>query len=73
VPILATDLVEMGQIITANGTGTLLPRNFKTGDIVSTIVAISDAQLDEWRKNCDVFNEAENWEKFEPNLLKAYA
>ena len=73
VPILATDLVEIEQIITANGTGTLLPRAFTASDIVSAIEAVTDAQLEEWRANCDVFNETENWEKFEPNLLKVYA
>lgn len=73
VPILATDLVEIKQIISANGTGTLLPREFNAGDIVSAIEAVTDEQLEEWRKNCDVFNETENWEKFEPNLLKVYA
>lgn len=73
VPILATDLVEMKKIITANGTGSLLPREFTSGDIVSAVEAVTDAQLKEWRANCDVFSETENWEKFEPNLLKVYA
>ena len=73
VPILATDLVEMNQIISANGTGTLLPRDFTSADIVSAIESVTDAQLEEWRANCDRFNETENWEKFEPNLLEVYA
>lgn len=73
VPILATDLVEMKQIITANGTGMLLPRDFTSEDIVAAIEGITDTQLETWRKNCDTFNETENWEKFEPNLLKVYA
>lgn len=73
VPILATDLVEMAEIITQNGTGTLLPRDFTAADIVSALDRITEAQLETWRNNCDVFNETENWEKFEPNLLRAYA
>ena len=73
VPILATDLIEMNQIITANGTGVLLPREFTAEDIVNAISGISDSQLEEWRSNCDTFNSSENWEKFEPNLLKVYA
>lgn len=73
VPILATDLVEMNQIITQNGTGTLLPRDFTAADIVAALEKITEAQLEDWRANCDVFNETENWEQFEPNLLKAYA
>ena len=48
-------------------------REFTAEDIVNAISGISDSQLEEWRSNCDTFNSSENWEKFEPNLLKVYA
>lgn len=72
VPILASDLIEMGKIIREHQIGILLPRDFSSEDIVNAIKGVTDEQLKTWKENCDAYNEVENWEKYESNLMAAY-
>ncbi|MEM7084518.1 MAG: glycosyltransferase family 4 protein [Pseudomonadota bacterium] len=72
IPILATDLIEVRQIIERWGTGTLLPREFDHTDIVAKLAQITDAQLSGWRENCRKFSKDMAWQTFEPELLSVY-
>lgn len=72
VPILATALVEMEQMITRWGTGFLLPREFTAADIVGAVSGITDDQLAHCRQKCRDFVEQMSWESFEPELLELY-
>lgn len=46
VPILATDLVEMGQMIRTWDTGFLLPRDFSARDIVAFLGSVQDSDIE---------------------------
>ena len=72
VPILATDLEEMGRMIRDTGIGFLLPRQFNELDIARIVNAISDEALAESRQRCRRFIESNNWQTWVPNLLAAY-
>lgn len=73
VPILASDLVEMGQMIRDHGTGFLLPRDFTSADIVNALCEITPQALETARAKCRVFGRTMSWANFEPDLLKAYS
>lgn len=72
VPILATDLCEMGRIIHEYGTGFLLPRQFSHVDVVATLRQITPGDLKKAAANCRSFSDSMSWSRFEPELLKAY-
>lgn len=72
VPILATDLVEMGNIVRTWNIGTLLPRDFNDSDILYALSSVNDQMLMEWKSNCQKFSSEMSWETFEPELLNAY-
>jgi glycosyltransferase involved in cell wall biosynthesis len=72
VPILATDLIEMGALIRENEVGFLMPREFDEHDIAKIVNAISDDDLQQARKNCARFIKKNNWETYAPRLLKLY-
>lgn len=72
VPILATDLEEMGRMIRTWETGLLLPREFAPADIVAAVRGY-DAETDRrLRSNCVRFSREMSWSRFEPALLEAY-
>lgn len=72
VPILATDLVEMGRMIRTWDTGFLLPREFTAQDIVTFLNGLDDLELERKRQNCLRFSKEMSWSKFEPQLLGLY-
>lgn len=72
VPILATDLIEMGALIKENEIGFLLPRQFDEHDIARIVNAISDEELHRMRRNCESFIQINNWETYAPRLLELY-
>lgn len=72
VPILATDLEEMGQMIRKWGTGLLLPRDFGGADIVAALDSYDTETEQRLRTNCTRFSEEMSWSRFEPALLEAY-
>ena len=73
VPILATDLDEMGKIIRTYGTGIIIPREFTSSDIVSAVSSLSDFELEEMKTCCAAFVKNSNWETGIVNLLRLYA
>lgn len=73
VPILATSLIEMERIIREWGTGFLLPRDFTADDIVRAVSQITPEALSEAKASCRRFSDAMSWDRFEDDLLKAYA
>ena len=73
VPILATSLIEMERIIGTWKTGFLLPRDFGPQEIVGALARITEAELETAKANCRVFSDAMSWDRFEDELLKAYA
>ncbi|MEM5502246.1 glycosyltransferase [Ahrensia kielensis] len=72
VPILASALPEMAAMISAHKTGILIPINFGPDDIVKALKTVADSQLNTMSSACKKFNEAENWEKYEPMLVSIY-
>lgn len=72
VPLLATDLEEMGRIIRAHGIGFLLSRKFSHVDILAALNRISPTDLEKAVANCRTFADSMSWTRFEPELLKAY-
>ena len=71
IPILASNMIEMGKMIEEYETGILLPTEFNSGDIVSALEAI-DRQLSKLTKNCRKFSAVENWKKYEKRLIELY-
>jgi len=74
VPVLASDLVEVKQII----------QQYTVGDCISShepqhiadkinAILIDDALLREWKKNCKIAAEKLNWENEEKQLLEVYS
>ncbi len=73
VPVLASDLEEMGRFIREYGFGFLLPREFSAEDIVSLVTALTDDQLAIARENCQRFIASNHWGRWEKRLLDVYA
>lgn len=72
VPILATALDEMKEIITKAGTGYLLPIDFTARDVVEFFVNLDMADLARKKENCARFSQESNWATYEPALLQVY-
>ena len=72
IPILASNMIEMGKMIEEYETGILLPTEFNSGDIVSALEAIDRRQLSKLTKNCRKFSAVENWKKYEKRLIELY-
>ena len=72
VPILATDLEELGRTVRAHGIGYLLPRAFTAADIANAVNAATDEALSKMRAACRLYMEDNNWAAYEPRLLKIY-
>ena len=62
VPILATDLVELGRSLRSNGIGVLLPREFDAADVVRAVNDIDDDGLASMGRACARYAERENWQ-----------
>ncbi|MBX3596015.1 MAG: glycosyltransferase family 4 protein [Rhizobiaceae bacterium] len=72
VPILATDVVEMAEMINQWGTGFLLPRDLHERDIVRFLEKTPDSEISRAKKNCERFSEEMGWHRFESVLLDLY-
>ena len=72
VPILCTDLVEMGQVIREHEIGFLLPRSFSSDDIANAVNALSAEDLARAAQNCRSFIEDDNWEVYGARLVSLY-
>jgi glycosyltransferase involved in cell wall biosynthesis len=72
VPILATDLVEMGRIVRDHAIGFLIQRNFVAQDIVLAIKSLTDEDLTTARRHCLDFALVQNWSLYEPELRSVY-
>lgn len=72
VPILCTDLIELGTAVRTHGIGTLIPRDYVEADIVEVVNSITGSQLEQWRSACFRFAEAENWESNARKLVELY-
>ena len=72
VPILATDLVEMGKMIRAWDIGFLLPRSFTAEHIVDFLARVEDSEIENKRRNCARYSLEMAWSRFEPELLDLY-
>ncbi|MDA8870303.1 glycosyltransferase [Rhizobiaceae bacterium] len=72
VPILATDLVEIGKVVRQHEIGFLVERDFDAHDIIRAVVALSDQDLANTRQNCLDFAEVQNWSLYEPRLRAVY-
>lgn len=72
VPILATDLEEMGRMIRKWDTGLLLPREFGAADILDALKRFDTETERRLRENCARFSCEMSWTRFEPALLSVY-
>ncbi len=72
VPIVATALDEMEAMISAWGTGFLMPRNIRPLDIVELLEGLKHDRILEARRNCARFASEMAWSRFEPALLEIY-
>ena len=72
VPILASDLEELGRAVRDHGIGTLVPREFSGADIVGAVSALFDEALSQMRKACGRFVETSNWSAIEERLVATY-
>lgn len=72
VPVLASDLEEMGRIIRQHGIGFLLPRRFGPANILAALARIGPDELEVAIASCQNFVKSMSWARFEPELLKAY-
>lgn len=71
VPILATGFPEIEKIVTEWNLGELLPINFDENSIASSVSELTEAKLNEYRRNCETFSLANTWQSFEPEILAA--
>lgn len=72
VPILASDLEEMGRSIRTHSIGVLIPRDFTADDIVQSVNMLTDEKLEQLRKACAVYAETQNWQALEHRLTSIY-
>lgn len=61
VPILATDLPYLGQMVAENGLGLVLPKNWQTVDLLSALLNLTEAMHLEMRANCNHFSATQHW------------
>lgn len=73
VPVLASDLEEMGRFIREYRFGFLLPREFAASDIERLVRSVTAEQLAEARQGCARFMAANNWSHASQRLLEVYA
>ncbi len=72
VPILASDLQEMGRVLRQFGIGKLIPRDFNEEDILLAISELSEQELEEMCNNCRIYAGEQNWQANEHRLLRLY-
>lgn len=73
VPILATDLEELGAAIRKHQIGFLLPRDFQAVDIVKELEAITPEALAAARSACIAYVAEDNWTAYAARLVDLYA
>ena len=73
VPILATDLEELGSAIRQHHIGFLLPRDFRPADIVAALRAITPEALAAARTACLGYVTRDNWTAYADRLIALYA
>jgi hypothetical protein len=62
----------MARLVTANGIGFLLPRDFSASDIAFIVNNLTDETLTEARLSCRRFVETNNWNLYAARLLDLY-
>jgi len=72
IPIIATDLYEMGAIVKNNKLGITIDRNFCSKDITEAINKMDDEKIRFFKKNLNIFSKRNNWQKYEKIIRKAY-
>ncbi|MEM5502240.1 glycosyltransferase [Ahrensia kielensis] len=72
VPILASNLEEMGRSILNHSIGILMPRDFTADDISKSVNALTDVKLKQLRQACAVYAETQNWQALEHRLTTIY-
>lgn len=74
VPVLASDLIEIKNIITEYKVGDIIPSH-KPNDIANKINEIfkDEERLNFWKKNTKIAAEKLNWETEEKKLLQVYS
>lgn len=73
VPILASDLEEMGPVIREHGIGALVPREFTSDDIAARVNELDTDALATMRTNCARYAETNHWGAFDDRLTAVYA
>ena len=73
VPILASDLEELGRAVRDHHIGVLVPRDFTASDIERAISALTDEDISALRDACGTFVRSNNWEVFENRLVEVYS
>ena len=72
VPILASCMPELRNVIQGAGIGWLLPPDHKAGDIARVISKIADEDIAEKRENCARHIERDNWRVYEKRLVDCF-
>ena len=72
VPILCTDLPELGKIVKDNSIGLCLPKNFKPSDVRDKITELDEERLNELQQNCFNFLQHDNWSKYSTRIISLY-
>ena len=72
VPILASCMPELRNVIQGAGIGWLLPPDHKAGDIARVISKIADEDIAEKRENCARHIERDNWRVYEKRLVECF-
>lgn len=68
VPILASDMPEMKKKIEGYGIGLTVDRALDPAAIATAVNQLTDAELDQMRRNCAEYAVAENWQNYETRL-----
>ena len=72
VPVLCSPMVELTKTVTTFNMGWLIPQPFKPYTLAETVNQLTNEDLHNAQHGCRKFMDAENWAKYENELVNLY-
>lgn len=73
VPFIATDLVEIGNMLRQSGAGFLIATDFNARDIAELVNQLSEDDINKAKRACLDYIKNDNWAKYSNRLLNLYS
>lgn len=70
VPILASRMKYLNEVINDNAIGWTMPSDFEPNDISDIISGLTDEEISKKSRNCRTFIDKHNYSKYEPAFIK---